>query len=190
MNPSSRRGETAWVGPCRTTSNRTTYTPCRWPRGAVRCGWRSGVARTTPAWNPRSHWRYLRRWVGDATSAAAGGPSAAMPTATVRRGVAASDDRKRDAAQLRAPRPRSATGTQRRRRPSLAHRCGFRTGLLFLRRHANRRRYGFMDRLVHRRRFLASVGRKTGLALGFGTGLLSLRRHANRRRCGFTEGLV
>jgi hypothetical protein len=29
-----------------------------------------------------------------------------MPTAIVRRGVAASDDRKRDAAQLRDPRPR------------------------------------------------------------------------------------
>jgi hypothetical protein len=34
-----------------------------------------------------------------AISAAAGGPSAAMPTATVRQGVAASDDRKRDATQ-------------------------------------------------------------------------------------------
>jgi PLD-like domain len=37
-----------------------------------------------------------------------------MPTATVRLGVAASDDRKRNATQLRAPRPRFATGTQRR----------------------------------------------------------------------------
>ena len=52
------------------------------------------MARTTPGQNPRSHWRHLRRWAGDATSAAAGGPSAAMPTATVRqRRVAASDDR-------------------------------------------------------------------------------------------------
>ena len=50
-----------------------------------------------------------RRRAGDATSAAAGGPSAVMPTATVRRGVAASDDRKRDAAKLRAPRPRLAS---------------------------------------------------------------------------------
>src|SRR3984885_8347048 len=94
MNPSSGRGETALVGPCRTTSSRTTSTHCRWPRGAVKCGWRSKVARTTPGQNPRSHWRHLRRWAGDATSAAAGGPSAAMPTATVRqRRVAASDDR-------------------------------------------------------------------------------------------------
>jgi hypothetical protein len=45
-----------------------------------------------------------------------------MPTATVRRGVVASDDRKRDAAQLRAPRPRLATTAQRRLRPSAAQR--------------------------------------------------------------------
>ena len=57
MNPSSRRGETAWTGPYRTTSSRTTSTPCRWPRGAVRCGWRSGVARTTPGQNLRPRWR-------------------------------------------------------------------------------------------------------------------------------------
>ena len=36
MNPSSRRGETVWPGPCRPTSNRTTSVPCRWRRGAVR----------------------------------------------------------------------------------------------------------------------------------------------------------
>jgi hypothetical protein len=35
--PSSRRGETAWNGPYRPTSSRTTSTPCRWRRGAVRC---------------------------------------------------------------------------------------------------------------------------------------------------------
>ena len=35
------------------------------------------------------------RMAGGATSVAVGGPLAAMPTATVRRGVAASDDRKR-----------------------------------------------------------------------------------------------
>jgi hypothetical protein len=45
--------------------------------------------------NPRSHCRRLRGWVIDATSVAAGGPSAATPTETVRRGVAASNDRKR-----------------------------------------------------------------------------------------------
>ena len=56
------------------------------------------------------------RLTADGTSVAAGGPSAAMPTATVRRGVAASDDRQRDATQLRVPRPRSATGTPRRLR--------------------------------------------------------------------------
>src|SRR5258707_1020092 len=51
------------------------------------------------------------------------GPTAIKtPTATVRRGVAASDDSKRDAAQLRAARPRSATGTQRRLQPSTAQR--------------------------------------------------------------------
>jgi hypothetical protein len=55
-----------------------------------------------------------------AISAAAGGPSAAMPTATARRGVVASDDRKWDAAQLRAPRPRFATTAQRRLRSSAA----------------------------------------------------------------------
>jgi hypothetical protein len=55
-----------------------------------------------------------------AISAAAGGPSAAMPTATVRRGVVASDDRKWDAAQLQAPRPRLATTAQRRLRSSAA----------------------------------------------------------------------
>jgi hypothetical protein len=38
MNPSSRRGATAWVGHCRTTGSRTTSTPCRWPRGAVISG--------------------------------------------------------------------------------------------------------------------------------------------------------
>ncbi len=43
-----------------------------------------------------------------------------MPTATVRRGVVASDDRKRDAAQLRAPRPWFATTAQRRLRSSAA----------------------------------------------------------------------
>ena len=49
--------------------------------------------------NLRPRWRH-HRLTADGTSVAAGGPSAAMPTATVRRGVAASDDRKRDAAQL------------------------------------------------------------------------------------------
>ena len=44
---------------------------------------------------PRSRCRQLRGWLDGATSVAAGGPSAAMLTATVRRGVAASDDRKR-----------------------------------------------------------------------------------------------
>ena len=90
-NPSSRRGETAWTGPCRATSSRTTSTAFRRRRGAVRCGWRSRVARTTPGQNLRPRWRYLRGWVGDATSVAAGGPSAAIRTATVRRVVAASD---------------------------------------------------------------------------------------------------
>jgi hypothetical protein len=44
-----------------------------------------------------------------------------MPTATVRRGVGASDDRKWDA-QRRAPRTRSASTTQRRLRSSAAER--------------------------------------------------------------------
>ena len=42
--------------------------------------------------------------------------------ASMTRGVAASDDRKRDAAQLRAPRPRLATTAQRQLRPSAAQR--------------------------------------------------------------------
>ena len=53
------------------------------------------MARTTARQNPRSRCRQLRGWLDGATSVAAGGPSAAMPTATVRRGVPASDDRKR-----------------------------------------------------------------------------------------------
>jgi hypothetical protein len=53
------------------------------------------MARTTARQNPRSRCRQLRGWLDGATSVAAGGPSAAMLTATVRRGVAASDDRKR-----------------------------------------------------------------------------------------------
>ena len=51
MNLSSRRGATAWIGPCRTTSSRTTFTPpCGWLWGAVRrrCGWSSRVASITP----------------------------------------------------------------------------------------------------------------------------------------------
>ena len=78
--------------------------------------WRNKVARTMPGQNLRPRWRHPRL-TADGTSAAAGGPSAAMPTATVLRGVA-SDDRKRDAAQLRTPGPLSATSAQRRlRRP-------------------------------------------------------------------------
>ena len=69
---------------------------------------------------PRSRRKTGR--TSDGISGAAGGPSAAMPTATVRRGVVASDDRKRDAAQLRAPRPRLATTAQRQLRPSAAQR--------------------------------------------------------------------
>jgi hypothetical protein len=60
----------------------------------------------------------------DATSVAAGDPSEATPTATVRRGVTASDDRKRDAAQLRRPRLRSGTSALRRLRPSVSQGCG------------------------------------------------------------------
>ena len=60
--------------------------------------------------------------VDDATSVAAGGPSAAMPTATVRPGVAASDDRKRDATQPEASRPRLATTAKRRLRPPATQR--------------------------------------------------------------------
>ena len=115
MNPSSRRGETAWAGPCRPTSSRTTSRPCRWPQGAVRCGWRSKVAGTTPGQNLRPRWRH-HRLTADGTSVAAGGPSAAMPTATVRRVVAASDDRKRDAAQLRAAWAAVCSKSRKRRR--------------------------------------------------------------------------
>ena len=46
---------------------------------------------TTARQNPRSRCRQLRGWLHGATSVAAGGPSAAMPTATARRGVGASD---------------------------------------------------------------------------------------------------
>jgi hypothetical protein len=90
---------TTWRGcmdPCRPTSSRTTSTPYRWRRGAVRCAWRSRMPRTTPGLNPRFGCRRLRGWANDATSVAAGGPSAATPTATVQRGVVASDDRKRE----------------------------------------------------------------------------------------------
>jgi len=52
------------------------------------------VARTTPGQNPRFRRWHLRGWAGDATSVAAGGPSAAMSTVTVQREVAASNDRK------------------------------------------------------------------------------------------------
>ena len=55
-----------------------------------------GGARTTPGQNLRPRWRYPRLTADDGTSAAAGGPLAAMPTATVRRGVGGSDDRERD----------------------------------------------------------------------------------------------
>jgi hypothetical protein len=44
----------------------------------------------------------------DGTSVAAGGPSAAMPIATVRRGVVTFDDPKRDATQPQASRPQLA----------------------------------------------------------------------------------
>ena len=50
------------------------------------------MARTTRGQNLRPRWR-RHRLTADGTSVAAGGPSAAMPTATVRRGVVASDDR-------------------------------------------------------------------------------------------------
>jgi hypothetical protein len=123
MNPSSRRGKTAWVGPCRTTSSRTTSTPCRWPQGAVRCGWRSRVARTTPGQHLRPRSRH-HRLTADGISVAAGGLSAAMPIATVRRGVVTSDDRKRDATQPQASRPPLGTIAQRRLRPSAAQRRG------------------------------------------------------------------
>ena len=55
--------------------------------GSCSCAWRSRVARTTPAQNLRPRWR-RPRLMADGTLAAVGGPSAAMPTATVRLGQA------------------------------------------------------------------------------------------------------
>jgi hypothetical protein len=101
-----------WAAPC------TTSTPSRCRKRAVRCRWRSRVLRTTPGQNLQPRWRRLRGWVGDATSVAAGGPSAATPTATGRRGVTASDasdDRNRGTppnCELHGP--RFASAAQRR----------------------------------------------------------------------------
>jgi hypothetical protein len=65
--------------------------------------------------NLRPRWR-RHRPMADGTSVAAGGPSAAMPTATVRRGVGASDDRNWDAQRRTQgslsvqPQPRTGCG--------------------------------------------------------------------------------
>ena len=118
MNPSSRRGETRMVGPGETCTSSRTTSSCPADghgelSGAVGgAGWR-GLRRAEPP-TPLA----TDRLTADGTSVAAGGPSAAMPTATVRRGIAASDHRKRGRCRPRAAWVAVCNGRSRRRRPS------------------------------------------------------------------------